>query len=118
MEFPVAPNWRPTLEAIVTAFIAGDWELETTPSNVKRVPAGLAKVLQGNVAAYGSVTLVPLLRDTWDSSVSMWTGRGWEVLVDLSTAEEGRSDLVLHAFVTETAAEDEYMFEVHLVYVP
>jgi hypothetical protein len=115
-ELPVAPIWRATFEAIVAAFIAGDWKLETAPANVKRVQAGLASLLQANVAAYGDLTLVPLPCDTWDSSVSIWTGERWQVLVDLWTDEEGRSDLVLDAIVTE--AEDEFVFEVYLIYTP
>jgi hypothetical protein len=120
-QMPVAPIWRPTFEAIVAAFVAGDWELRTAPAEVQRVPARLARVLQDNVVAYGSVTLVPLPKLAWDSSVAMWTGQKWEVLVDLWTEEEGRSDLVLDAFVTETETETEadgFVFEVHLVYVP
>jgi len=43
-------------------------------------------------------------------------GTGWQVLVDLWTQEEGRSDLALHLHVAESAGG--YRFAVHLVYVP
>jgi hypothetical protein len=43
-------------------------------------------------------------------------GNHWDVLVDLWTKEEGRSDLVLGVKVTELAGEPR--FTVQLVYVP
>ncbi|MEI6497745.1 MAG: hypothetical protein WCO88_13850 [Actinomycetota bacterium] len=116
VQLPVAPIWRGTFEAIVDALIAGDWELETAPSNVDRVSARMASILKENVQAYGDVTLVPLPRDTWDSSVAMWTGTNWEVLIDLWTAQEGRSDLVLEASVAEAGGG--YAFKLRLIYVP
>jgi hypothetical protein len=115
-ELPVAMIWRPTFEAIVACFVAGDWELTNSPTHVKRVPASQALELKESVANYGDVALVGLPRATWDSSVAMWNGERWEVLVDLWTETEGRSDLVLHAFVSE--AEDGFDFEVHFIYVP
>ena len=47
---------------------------------------------------------------------AQWMGTHWEVLVDLWTKEEGRSDLVLHVKVVEDGASPR--FTVHLVYVP
>ena len=68
-----------------------------------------------DVAEYGE-TLVELPHDTWTTSVAQWLGTRWDVLVDLWTEGEGRSDLVLHARVFE--ANGGYRYEVHLVYVP
>lgn len=115
-EFPVPSIWRPTFEAIVACFVAGDWELHNAPSRVQRVPADEALDFKASVAAYGDVSLTQLPSETWDSSVELWTGAKWDVLVDLWTEQEGRSDLVLHAFVTE--ADDDFDFKVHFVYVP
>ena len=42
--------------------------------------------------------------------------RYWEVLIDLWTVGEGRSDLVLRAEVSEV--ENGYLFDLQLVYVP
>ncbi len=48
----------------------------------------------------------------------MWErGNKWGVLVDLRTVEEGRSDLVLHTYVHETAA-GQFEFEIFSIYVP
>ena len=99
-----------------TPSYAGDWQLSAGIAKVNRVPARHADVLRECPEAYGEVTLVPLPRETWETSVAMWTGSRWDVLVDLWTGEEGRSDLVLQAEVTEVA--DGYRFSVHLIYVP
>ena len=40
----------------------------------------------------------------------------WDVLIDLSTQEEGRSDLVMQAQIMET--NDGYVVHVYMVYVP
>ena len=60
--------------------------------------------------------LVELSDETWKSSVAQWMRTHWEVLVDLRTEGEGRSDLVLDARVYEVEAG--YRFKVHAVYVP
>jgi hypothetical protein len=115
-ELPVPFVWRPTIKAIVDAFVAGDWALTTAPVNVSRLSPERAAMLRDNVAGYGPVTLIPLSEQTWDSSVAIWMLGKWEVIVDLWTREEGRSDLIVHLFVAE--AGDDYDYKVHLVYVP
>jgi hypothetical protein len=67
---------------------------------VAPVSAETAKQIREYLEDYGA-TLVALDPDTWESSVSLWMGDKWEVLVDLWTEEEGRSDLVLHLYVRE-----------------
>lgn len=116
-EGPVPHVWRATFEAIVAAFVAGDWELASTPSSVQRLDSQRAADIEQAVARYGDVTLVPLEPETWDTSVCQWSGGSqWGVLVDLRTKEEGLSDLVLDAIVSEEA--DGYHYRVHFVYVP
>ena len=112
----VASIWRPTFEAVVAAFADGDWELSSAPACVERVPEDLALSIQQNVSDYGDVTLAPLPAESWDTSVAMWMGTGWQVLVDLWSKEEGRTDLVMDAFVAEV--DDGYHFKVNFVYVP
>ena len=52
-------------------------------------------------------TLVPLPEEAWDTAKVVHEDPGpprvWAVVVDLWTAEEGRSDLSMEAEVTETA---------------
>ena len=43
-------------------------------------------------------------------------GNGWDVLVDLWSSSEGRSDLVLSLHVSET--NNGFEFSVYMVYVP
>ncbi|SEL89313.1 hypothetical protein SAMN05428989_2804 [Pseudoxanthomonas sp. GM95] len=71
--------------------------------------------MSDNVAAYGG-TLDTLPPETWWTSVYVWMGEWWEVLVDLFTVEEGRSDLVLFLRVRERASK--YEFEVTSLHVP
>lgn len=62
-------------------------------------------------------TLTELTDETWETSVAQWMLGHWEILVDLRTLEEGRSDLVLHANVYPVG-RGVYRFELYLVYVP
>ena len=112
---PVAGVWRPILSEIVRAFVRGDYELADGVPSVERVPAATAEQIKEYVADYGA-TLIELPEGTWETSCAQWMGNRWEVLVDLWTREEGRSDLVLHVDAAESGAG--YRFKVHLVYVP
>lgn len=114
-ELPVAEVWRPTLEQIVRRFVEGDHGLTEAVPGVAPVTAETADQIRDYVDDYGA-TLVALEPETWESSVSLWMGDKWQVLIDLWTAEEGRSDLVLHLHVHEDGPR--YRFEVYLVYVP
>lgn len=108
--------WRPTLEAIVDAFVAGDWQLSGVPASVERIDDEKAQDIESSVTAYGGMTLTALPAACWDTSVAGWTGTGWQVLVDLWSLEEGRTDLVLDVTVAEV--DDGYEYTVHFVYVP
>lgn len=114
-QMPVPPVWRPTFEAVVAAFVRGDLEAAGIPGVEPLGPADQEQVRDA-LEDYGDVTLVELTEETWQTSVAIWAGARWDVLVDLRTAEEGRSDLVLHAHVRELG--DGYTFSVHLVHVP
>ena len=114
-EHPIASAWRPTFREIASAFAEGDFRLERGIDSVEPVSEETANQIRDYVADYGE-TLVALPGETWESSVAQWMGTHWDVLVDLWTEGEGRSDLVLDAKVYETEAG--YRFKVHLVYVP
>jgi len=112
---PVAVEWRPALSGIVRAFARGDYSLAQAINGVDAIPHKVAEQIRAYVADYGA-TLVELPTDTWETSCAQWMGNHWEVLVDLWTKEEGRSDLVLSVKVTELAGEPR--FTIQLVYVP
>jgi hypothetical protein len=112
---PIATEWRPVLQDIVHALVKGDYALSGCGGNVRLGTADAAAQIQTYVAEYGA-TLVDLPDATWTTSIAQWTGSHWDVFVDLWTAEEGRSDMVLDVRVFE--GEPEMQFEVNLVYVP
>jgi hypothetical protein len=114
-QHPVAGVWRGPLREVVHAFARGDYGLARRVSGVEAVDPETAEHIRANVADYGA-TLVDLPEETWNTSVAQWQGTHWEVLVDLWTAEEGPSDLVLHCDIRQL--DDEYRIKVHLVYVP
>ncbi|WP_425480014.1 DUF7668 domain-containing protein [Aerolutibacter ruishenii] len=99
----------------MAAFLAGDFALKAGVTGVEPIPEEIAAHIRSYIADYGA-TLTALPEDTWASSVCIWYGDHWKALVDLWTAEEGRSDLVLHADVTE--AGPGFSIRVSLVYVP
>src|SRR5215831_17323885 len=112
---PVAAEWRPVLSEIVGAFVRGDYSLAEAMQGVDAIPHKVAEQIRAYIVDYGA-TLVELPTDTWETSCAQWMGNHWEVLVDLWTKEEGRSDLVLGVKVTELAGEPR--FTIQLVYVP
>ena len=84
-------------------------------ADVDSVPEEAASHIQSYLSDYGA-TLKSLPDEAWNSSVCIWTGSHWDVLVDLYTNEEGASDLVLSAHVTDTSHG--FKIAVHMVYVP
>ena len=107
--------WRATFVALVNALAKGDYTIECGVPFVVPLSRDTAAQVESYIAGYGEV-LTELPEATWESSVCIWMGNRWEVLVDLWTESEGRSDLVLSAQVRE--AREGYSFEVQSVYVP
>ena len=110
------PNaWRPVFSEIVRAYTDHDYKLKSGVPGVDAVSAKTAAQVENYIRDYGA-TLVALPEEAWNSSVCIWAGSHWDVLVDLWTREEGPSDLVLGARVVE--AESGFSFQVQMVYVP
>ncbi len=109
--------WRDTLGAIVESLIRGDARIGQGIKNVDPVSEEVSNQCHATVADYGSATLIRLPEAAWSTSVAMWQGDRWVCLVDLWTAEEGRSDLVLDVAVSEDQ-ETAFRFHPYLVYVP
>ncbi len=110
---PIPTHWRQTFREVVAAFVAADYRLREIPG-VEPVSTETATQIQRYIRDYGA-TLTSLPDETWESSVCIWTGSHWDTLIDLWTQEEGRSDLVLHAHVTDAPV---FSVKVYLVYVP
>jgi hypothetical protein len=103
-EGPIPVAWRSPLQAIVDALVRREATLATGLSFVEPVPPDISHRCLEVLDAYGTVTLVPLPEESWESSIARWLGDRWRCLVDLWTKEEGRSDLVLDVDVFENAA--------------
>lgn len=112
---PIAVEWRPTFCEIVRAFVEGDYSLSHGVRHVRQVSVQAANQIRDYVADYGA-TLMELPEEAWQTSCAQWMHAYWDVLIDLWTAEEGRSDLVLAARVFET--DGGFQVEVHSVHVP
>ncbi|MEV4266406.1 hypothetical protein [Kribbella sp. NPDC049584] len=117
VQTPVPHVWRETLGAIVRSVIRGDVRIGEGIENVDPLSEAVSNQCREAVADYGSVTLIQLPDAAWDTSVAMWQGDHWSCLVDLWTAEEGRSDLVLEVAISEDD-ETAFRFRPYLVYVP
>ena len=115
-ERPVAEVWRPALAAIVDSLVRREGVLARGVEGVEPVPLDKTRSYFDAVDAYGSVTLVPLPDEAWNTALVIWHGNHWGCLVDLWTAEEGRSDLALDVDIFEQGGG--YRYRVNLVYVP
>lgn len=115
IERKIPSSWRPVLQNVVSAFVQEGYHLKTGIPGVEEVSAKTATHVRNSIRSYGA-TLIDLPSETWESSVCMWYETHWDVLVDLWTQEEGRSDLVLSVRVTEGG--DGFSFKVYMVYVP
>lgn len=108
----VPTQWRPVLKSIADAFVSG---LPPSGFGVRTVGADTLEVSIKNISDYPDV-LGPLTETSWKTSVYVWMGTYWVVLVDLTSANGEITDLVLHVEVYPSGQEFE--FQPHLVYVP
>jgi predicted component of viral defense system (DUF524 family) len=110
-ELPIPNTWRPIIKNIVNGIVEDDFNI----SGVDPIPEETRNQIRDYIKSYGA-TLTDLSDETWSTSICIWMGNQWDVLIDLWTKEEGCSDLVLSLNVTEK--EDGYRFNVYMVYVP
>ena len=113
----VPSAWRPCFEAIIDAFVRADYGLREPIAGVVPVQEGVSVQVEHYIRDYGE-KLAPLSDETWESSVCQWMEGYWDVLVDLNTAAEGRSDMVLSARVQENEVTGSVSIQVCAVYVP
>ena len=114
-EHPLPGTLKTTFRQIADAFVDGDYALRRHPvEGVAPIPAATAEHIADNVRAYGDA-LAPLDDATLERSVYRWMDGYWQVLLDLTTAGEPVSDLVLHA---RLYGGDAPRIEVNSVHVP
>lgn len=111
----VPSEWRNVFSSIVEAFKEGDFTLTRNILGVRPISEKDAQSIAENIQDYGA-QLASLPEEAWHTSVCQWMGGYWDVMIDLHTVEEGRSDLILSARVYEE--DSTYFFDIHLVYVP
>jgi hypothetical protein len=92
-----------------------DYRIESGVPGLAPVSRDTAAQMESYIGGYGEV-LTELSDETWESSVCIWMGGWWDMLVDLRTESEGRSDLVLGGRVLE--ADDGFVLHIYSVYVP
>ncbi|WP_217495011.1 hypothetical protein [Marinomonas sp. FW-1] len=112
---PVPTVWRNTFRLIAEALKEGDFKLNLRVSDARSISAKDAAIITANIRDYGD-QLIDLPDDTWSTSVCQWMLDYWEVYIDLFTANEGASDLVLAVRVYEDGTS--YIYEVQSVHVP
>jgi hypothetical protein len=111
-EQPIPGKWREALKGVADAFADGR---VPAGDGIRSVNAKITKVNFENIKDYPDAT-GPLRDASWDTSICVWEGGHWQVLVDLTTVSGERSDLVLHAKVFEL--DDRVEIEPGLIYVP
>ena len=117
VETPVPHVWRDTLAAIVHSLVRGDVRIGEGIEDVDPLSEDVSNQCRENVADYGSATLIRLPEVAWDTSDRVSRLNHWGCLVDLWTAEEGRSDLVLQVAVSEDEGTA-FRFRPYFVYAP
>ncbi|MDN3391404.1 hypothetical protein [Pseudoalteromonas sp. APC 3691] len=114
-EHLIASHWRPIIKLAVDAFSQNDFGLSTPIENIQPIPVDIALANKSYVSDYGEV-LINLPEETWETSCAQWMGDYWQIIVDLFTEDEGRSDLVLNGRVMEKNGN--LSLEIGLIYVP
>ena len=114
-EHPIPHVWRPIFKSIVKAFVNKDYNLSLGVNNVNPISDQTAEQIQTYIEDYGE-ELIDLPEKTWSSSVYIYYGNYWNVLIDLFSKNEGLSDLVLSAEVREK--DNNYVIDIQMVYVP
>lgn len=114
-ERPIPTAWRKTLIDVVDAFKEGDFQLKRGICGVCPISEEEAARIAGNIEAYGD-NIVGLPEGAWRTSIYRWMRGYWDALIDLYTAREGASDLVLFVRVHEDGSR--FSFEIQSVNVP
>lgn len=113
-EHPIPPEWRATLGQVIAALVEGDFGLQRGIEGVSPVDGDTAAWIAESIAAYGT-PLAPPDPAVWETSRCRWMDGHWELLVDLTTATEPVSDLVLHAWRSDSAPP---LFTIRSAHVP
>lgn len=114
-QLPIPSEWRQLFVDIVNSFVIKDYLISSGIDGVSPVSKETAVQIEEYITDYGE-NLIALPSETWESSICLYMGDSWDILIDLWTESEGRSDLALSATVKES--ESGYIVHVGMVYVP
>lgn len=114
-ERPIPMAWRTDLKIITDSFVNN--ATPTALSFVKLTPMDddSLNISLANIRDYPD-EIGLLSEKSWETSIHIWMGRYWDILLDLTDANGGVSDLVLDGKMYEDV--EGYIFKPHLIYVP
>ncbi|WP_440590415.1 DUF7668 domain-containing protein [Parvularcula maris] len=111
-ELPVPTMWRPQLKQLADDMVFGR---QPSGPAFRQPSSDILDISSANISAYPD--MIGELRDaSWLSSIHVWNGAHWEVLLDLTNVAGAVTDLVLHVSVLELNGA--YEFEPGMIYVP
>lgn len=115
IEQAIPLEWRPTIIEVVENIRRRTLRPRNVLGYDVNIDVADIEDIYQNVDHYGD-TLVSLSEDAWQTSICCWMGGYWHLLVDLFTAEEGLSDLVLFMDVCEHKSSTS--FKIRSLHVP
>lgn len=114
-ECPVPEKWRSSLKRLADAYTVQGELSEDGDVLTPKLDADVLEISRANIADYPDA-MGELADSSWATSIHVWQGSHWEVLIDLTTENGQVSDLVLHCRVAQV--DGAYVVEPGLVYVP
>lgn len=114
-ELPIPSVWRESLKEIVDSFVQDKFPPQNTFIPLGEFDNDIIEINRTNITKYPD-KLGPLNPKSWESSIYLWMGGYWEVLVDLSDEFGNTTDLVFHANIKEKGAG--FQISPYLIYVP
>lgn len=114
-ELPIPMLWQAPLKAIADEFVVKRPHETHNFDPFERMDEDNLKISLKNIANYPD-KIGGLSEKSWETSVCVWTGTFWEILLDLTDYKGNVSDLVLHGKMLEDGKH--YIFKPYLIYVP
>lgn len=114
IEQAIPLQWRNTIHCINNAIVNRNLEDIIGRTGIIKANIETISLIYNYITEYG-FQLCSLSDATWNTSKCRWMINHWHVMVDLSTVEEGLSDLVL--FISVSEIKEEWVFSLESVHV-
>jgi hypothetical protein len=115
IEQKIPIEWRSVISEIVDDIKNRNLASKNIMGHAVSVDRGQADHIYNNILHYGCELVTPP-DEAWQTSVCRWMHGYWHLLIDLYTAEEGASDLVLFMDVYENG--ESASFKIRSLHVP